>query len=394
MVQEKIQIHNRNVEVRLKTLENWDTSKENREDIKLFLRDLGLGKVNRGFKITDSRQLRYLDALKPVFLYLKKSLNELALKDMEELDLALSKDEIKRFDGKPYLEDTKKHIKKLFKIYLKWKFKDNPAKFAELTSWLDTRTTHIKTPEYMPEDEVVMLFKACKSNEERFLIAILFDIGARAEEFHNIRFEDILAPTESHNYYRITLKEEYSKTKGRTVGLYWKHSTDAIKDYLAERKKQGVKQTDAVFNNTYDAVRMFLARLGKKILNKRVHCHLFRHSSATYYANKLNRQELCYRYGWAFSSDMPDVYISRSGMVERQVEEKFTKTDLEELNQKILKQEQGFKLLQEKFETSEKQNKLVSEKIEGFLNILKKDKRNLVEFVKSNQKELEKLYAS
>ncbi|MEI8041245.1 MAG: hypothetical protein WCL11_07545 [Verrucomicrobiota bacterium] len=36
-----------------------------------------------------------------------------------------------------------------------------------------------------------------------------------------------------------------------------------------------------------------------------------RYSSTTYCATKLNRQELSYRYGWVFSSDMLDEYISR-----------------------------------------------------------------------------------
>jgi len=75
-------------------------------------------------------------------------------------------------------------------------------------------------------------------------------------------------------------------------------------------------------------------------LEETIHFHLFRHSSATYYATKLNRQELCYRYGWKFSSDMPDVYISRAGMQNKELDEKFSSTELEELQTKLEKQEQ------------------------------------------------------
>jgi hypothetical protein len=81
-------------------------------------------------------------------------------------------------------------------------------------------------------------------------------------------------------------------------------------------------------------------RLGKRVLNKSIHFHLFRHSSATYYATKLNRQELCYRYGWKFSSDMPDTYISRAGMESKELDEKFQATELESLQKKLEKQEQ------------------------------------------------------
>ena len=144
-------------------------------------------------------------------------------------------------------------------------------------------------------------------------------------------------PDKNENYVKIILKEEYSKTKGRTISLYWKHSLEAIKDFLNERIREGIKSKEQVFNKTYDAMRMFLFRLGKKVLNKEVYPHLFRHSSATYYATKLNRQELCYRYGWAFSSDMPDVYISRAGMESKELDEKFKSTELEDLQKKFEK---------------------------------------------------------
>ncbi len=42
---------------------------------------------------------------------------------------------------------------------------------------------------------------------------------------------------------------------------------------------------------------------------------MLRHSSATYWAPKMNRYQLCAKYGWAFSSDMPDRYIGRKGII-------------------------------------------------------------------------------
>ncbi len=142
----------------------------------------------------------------------------------------------------------------------------------------------------------------------------MFDSGARAEKFINIRFEDIHLPAGKENLVKLTLKEEYSKAKGRTISLYWRHSLEAVKEYVNERIELGIKSQDPVFRGTYDAMRMFLKRVGAERLTRSVHTHLFRRSSATHYGTKLNRQELCYRYGWKFSSNMPDVYISRAGM--------------------------------------------------------------------------------
>jgi len=65
-----------------------------------------------------------------------------------------------------------------------------------------------------------------------------------------------------------------------------------------------------------------LMRLGEKVLKKRVKPHMLRHSSATYWAPKMNRYQLCGKYGWAFSSDMPDRYIKRKGIIFDEIAEK------------------------------------------------------------------------
>jgi hypothetical protein len=49
---------------------------------------------------------------------------------------------------------------------------------------------------------------------------------------------------------------------------------------------------------------------------------LLRHSSATFYANKLrNRFQMCYRYGWTMSSKQVDRYIDREGLFEHETAE-------------------------------------------------------------------------
>jgi hypothetical protein len=49
---------------------------------------------------------------------------------------------------------------------------------------------------------------------------------------------------------------------------------------------------------------------------------MLRHSSATYWAPKMNQYQLCTKYGWAFSSNMPDRYIKRKGITFDQIAEK------------------------------------------------------------------------
>lgn len=74
----------------------------------------------------------------------------------------------------------------------------------------------------------------------------------------------------------------------------------------------------------------------------------FRHSSATYYASKLNRQQLCIRYGWAISSRMPDTYFTRSGVDMEELDKKFTGTEVEVLKGLLARMEQETQLKAER----------------------------------------------
>lgn len=349
----KIEIHNMSLEKRKQSLKSWKIPKVEKDNLLKFLNDLELGKVNKGKKISQRRQLKYLDILKVPLEFLNKPATSLTLKDIEKFEKDLSSDKIRSFKGEPYRNSTKVDFRRLLKIYLKWRLGDT-KKFRELTDWFDTKLQR-KTPDYLSEQEVEKLYKNCKSASERYLIAVLFDGGCRIEEFLNIRYEDIQLPDKNENFVKLTLKEEYSKTKGRVISLYWKNTLEAVSDFLKEREQEGIKSNEQVFNKTYDATRMFLTRLGKKVLNKEIHPHLFRHSSATYYATKLNRQELCYRYGWTFSSDMPDVYISRSGMNNKELDTKFEHTELGELKTKLSKEEFERKKMKEDFDKREQE---------------------------------------
>ena len=323
--------------------------------------ELELGKVNRGKRISEGRQAKYLDLLKVPLEFLHKPTTRLGGADIERFERDLTSDNIQsHLKSKPFALSTKTDIRKAFKIFLRWRVGE--AKALQLAGWLDTRD-RARTPEYLNPQEVEALYKACSTAEQRYLVAVLFDSGARAEEFINIRSEDVLLPSASENFVKLTLKQEYSKTLGRTISLYWRHSLEAVRDYVQERVAAGVSPTDPLFAKNYDAMRMFLHRLGRRVLGKHVHPHLFRHSSATHYATKLNRQELCYRYGWRFSSDMPDIYISRAGMENKDLDVKFTNTELGGLKDDLTRLQQ--------------QNKIKDERIASLQGTIDEMQRNL-----------------
>ena len=322
----KIDVHeNNNYETKLNAVPLWKVPESTKKEIKTFIEKAQLGQVKEGKKISEKTISKYLSVLRHLLEVVNKPTSKLTKQDMEKIDKHLTNKKLK----------SASDFKLILQIFLKWKLGEE--KQRKISGWFDVKRKK-KTPDYLTETEIIKLFKNCKSASERYLIAVLFDTGARVEEFLNIRYEDIQLPEKNINFPRITLKEEYSKTNGRNISLYWKHSLEAIRDFIKEREQEQIKSDEQVFNKNYDAVRMFLFRLGKRILNKEIHPHLFRNSSATYYATKLNRQELCYRYGWAFSSNMCDVYISRAGVENKQLDEKFKSTELEELEKKFEKE--------------------------------------------------------
>lgn len=108
----------------------------------------------------------------------------------------------------------------------------------------------------------------------------------------------------------------------------------------------------------------------------------------------MNRQELCYRYGWAFSSRMPDVYISRAGMENKDLDEKFRATELEEVRSQLSKEEFERRKLQEKVEEfmkQEEERQIRRDKAFEFIEKLEKDKSNLLNDEAFLRKRLEEL---
>lgn len=327
----KIEIHPIDLDSRKETLKNYTPDESEYKSILDHLRQLSNGEIT-GKNVGERRQVKLIDMFTLFFKNYKKSTTKITKEDLRTFKENLLNDKIKKDNGKPYSDETKEDCTETIVRYFEWKFPKKVVEWASATmsfrKWFSIRASK-KTPEYLDESEIQKLYDGAKTIEGKYIIAALFDSGARIEEFLNIRFEDIEKPTANFPYYKIDFKEEYSKSDGRKIGLYWKNSTEAVSKYLALCENKDPK--GRVFTSEYDAVRMYLTRLGQKVLNKRIHPHLLRKSSATYYADKLNRQQLCVRFGWKFSSEMPDVYISRAGVDEAKIKEVMVDSDLNKI---------------------------------------------------------------
>jgi hypothetical protein len=169
----------------------------------------------------------------------------------------------------------------------------------------------------------------------------------RAEEFMNVAFSDYTMP-KGDGFIRLRIRHENSKTKGRTISLYYDKCFEAIQDYLDERKKACNSAEDLVYNRSYVTLKGFIKRLGQKALKRRVYCHLLRSSAATWLSSQMNRQQLCIFFGWAFSSRMPDKYIDRNGIEMEVIDKKQKDAQYQELQTQIEKTKFENKKIKEK----------------------------------------------
>ena len=328
---EKKDIHHRNrsYKTALGKLEtDTDIVLRNKELILQFIRDCRLGKTLKGRQkksIGTARCLKYIHILKKISRWLDKPFDEVSQADMERLIENLENDLYnydlvgkngKTIKSKRFAPSTKLDYKKTLRKFYKW-LQGNNDHYPELVDWIDTYEEHREIPA-LRREEIELLADSAKMRDKT-IIMFLFDSGVRAEELLNIRVEDL---TRIEETYKVRIV--FSKTKPRTIHL------PIASKYLDLWLRESTNKEDQsfLFPITYEALRMMLHRVAKSVLNKRVTPHILRHSSATYYANLLNHHQLCYRYGWAMASDMPNRYIDREGILEEETSRVVKANDL------------------------------------------------------------------
>ena len=136
------------------------------------------------------------------------------------------------------------------------------------------------------------------------------------------------------------------------------------------------KQNDPnaqLFPISYAALLKFLKRLGRRALKKRITPQLMRDSFATWLASKkVGRYQMCKLMGWAMSSDMPDRYIDRTGVVEQEAIEAIRGDDLS----KVERENSELRIALKRLEAQSNELKERLEKraqIDDFLTALIKD---------------------
>jgi len=325
-------------------------SKNNAKIVKEFIDHIKLGKpILRQKKkpVADKTANKYKNYLIQIDGWFNhKDFDKITEKDIDIFRNNLKNDKIRSQKGKPYANLTKRDFEyKLLGMFFKWMGK------PELVYYTD-QYNEVKEIPSLSREEVERMITASKLRD-KVILAILFDAGVRASEFLNLTFNDVKDDErKSKGYYKIRITK--SKTKPRTIGLYMEFTTDLLDSWL-ETNKDKIGTSNKLIDLSYRHLTLNLKRIGQRILNKKLYPHLLRHSSATYYCHKLNQYQLCKRYGWSMSSNMPALYIDREGVGEEEIGEKIKEEQTLLYRKEVNQLKEELAIVKEKLKTVPKQ---------------------------------------
>lgn len=275
--------------------------------------------------------------------WFKKDLDKVTVEDMEKFISALDKGKLTTQFHKPYASESKTNIKKFLRKFYKWLLGNN-KNYPPIVDWLDTSKKDT-TIEAVPglKDGVWKIVELIPDIKRKAMVWALFDCGFREGELINCTIKDI--EKNSDGIYYLTCR--YSKTKPRTVSL--PYSSELVGRWLEQHPDKNnpnaqLWQTGRVM--LYKTIKLY----GEKALNRNVTVHMLRHTSATYWAPRLDRVTLCKRFGWSYSSQVPDRYIDFSKATETKIADVVKAEKYTELSKKLEEQTIQNQMLKEQME--------------------------------------------
>jgi integrase/recombinase XerD len=246
------------------------------------------------------RILKYLYTLTTFSKWFGKPFDQITQEEMEKIISNIEENVYKKPKGN-YSEETKLDFKKTLRKFYKW------LGHPELLEFMDMS---IKTKDVpaITREEAEKLINSTPETCLKTAIMTCFDGGPRAEELLNIRIKDLTKKKYENENDCYWINIRHSKTYARTIPLPL--CTRELNEWINNHAEKGNPEAQLI-PYTYSQLNKRIIKLAAKVLKKHITSHILRHSSATYWAPKMNRYQLCAKYGWPFKSNMPDRYIER-----------------------------------------------------------------------------------
>uniref|UniRef100_A0A7V3ZTF4 Tyr recombinase domain-containing protein n=1 Tax=candidate division WOR-3 bacterium TaxID=2052148 RepID=A0A7V3ZTF4_UNCW3 len=124
---------------------------------------------------------------------------------------------------------------------------------------------------HITEDEYKRLLMSIQSDDKKLMTVILWHLGLRISEVLNLTANDLIKKQDGY-YIRIKrLKKRKETIDNIPIPV---ELANAIEKYIVMK---GIKPDEKLFKMTRINAFEFYRRLGKKILGRSIHPHMFRH---------------------------------------------------------------------------------------------------------------------
>ncbi|MDG7039180.1 MAG: tyrosine-type recombinase/integrase [Nitrososphaerota archaeon] len=260
------------------------------------------GFINERADLSLSRRIRYMVTLRTARAFLNKPFAECAKEDFIKYVQSLQ-------GKKPNTRSTELKQLKVFYRWLKTGSVEAGAPYPPEVAWIkaNVKRNEMTELDILSPGEVEAMIRAADSLRDKALISCLFEGGFRIGELLPARVGDL-----SFNTNGVIVKV-HGKTGPRSTLLI--ASVPLLTAWLENHPLKGKPGAPLWISNrgtriTYMQVSNRLKAAATEAgINKPVHPHLFRHSSASEMARYLNEFEMRIRYGWSSGSNIPSHYV-------------------------------------------------------------------------------------
>jgi integrase len=274
-------------------------SRHNSDLIKTFLYDMEIGKNVAPTARKGERSHCRLLALKSRLLFFAQrftKLDEITEDDIHQLFRDMREGRILKENGKPYI-GVSSYVRD-FKSFWRWLQRTGKVQ-EDITVYLRRSDGRKPAWVYLTEEQFKTLANSANA-DYRPLIWFMYDTGIRVTEAYSIRVKDF-----KDDFNKLHIREEYSKTMGRTITL--KLCTMFIKEHI---RTNGLGPDDFIFTKKPFAFNKYLRSLAGKLFGSqesparksydKMRLYDIRHNACCYWLQRYpNRTGLMYRMGWS-----------------------------------------------------------------------------------------------
>ena len=278
---------------------NRSISERNKEVILRFKDEAFANGLSKG------RVIKYIYDFTKLSEWLGKDFEDATKEDIKEL--------VVKIEQSHYVDFSKRELKHCVKKLFKWM--RNTEDFPPEVRWIKPnigKIARIKLPEdLLSEDDVIKLINAANNPRDKAFVAMLYETGCRIGEILFIRLRHI-----QFDQYGATVIVS-GKSGSRRLRII--SSVPYLTDWLNNHREKDNRDSYLWICKgskvmSYGRVRGMLENLGRKAcVKKKLNPHNFRHSRATYLANRLTEAQMKEYFGWVQGSDMAAIYVHLSG---------------------------------------------------------------------------------